>query len=138
MSNYELQDMKFEDRDFIYKLIEDNLKPDLTVTVLKLKPLDEFFKAYLENDLKTYIVLVNKERAGFIHITKNGEIGYYLTEKYQNKGIATNAVKEMLRLHPLGRYFATINIKNVRSNNLVKRLGFEPKGMIYEKKMTRI
>ncbi len=40
----------------------------------------------------------------------------------------------MLKLHPKERYFATVNINNTRSNNLVKKLGFEPKGIIYEKK----
>jgi len=134
MSDYELREITLDDHDFIYRLIEENLKPDLTVTVLKLKPFDEFFKTYLENDLKTYIIVMNKERAGFVHITKNGEIGYYLKSNYQNKGIAVNAVNDMLKLHPKERYFATVNINNIRSNNLVKKLGFKPKGIIYEKK----
>ena len=134
MSDYELREITLDDHDFIYKLIEENLRPDLTVTVHKLKSFDEFFKTYLENDLKTYIILVNKERAGFVHITKNGEIGYYLKSNYQKKGIAINAVKNMIKLHPMKRYFATINIKNERSSNLVKKLGFQPKGIIYEKR----
>ena len=134
MSDFELREITTDDHDFIYKLINENLKPDLTVTVFKLKPFDEFFKTYLENDLKTYIIFVNKERAGFVHITKSGEIGYYLKNSYQKKGIAINAVRNMLKLHPMKRYFATINIKNERSSNLVKKLGFQPKGVIYEKK----
>lgn len=136
MINYELREISKDDHQFVYKLVEDNLKPDLTVMVLKLKPFDEFFKAYFENDLKTYIILINKEHAGFVHITKNGEIGYYLDEKHRKKGIAVNAVKDMLKLHPRERYFATVNIKNTPSNNLVKKLGFYPKGMIYEKLTT--
>lgn len=134
MPEYTLREMLTDDQQFVYKLIEDNLRPELTVTVLKLKPLNEFFKAYFENELKTYIILVSKERAGFVHITKSGEIGYYLAEEYRNKGIASDAVIEMLKLHPKERYFATVNINNTRSNNLVKKLGFEPKGIIYEKK----
>ncbi len=79
MPEYTLREMLTDNQQFVYKLIEDNLRPELTVTVLKLKPLNEFFKAYFENELKTYIILVSKERAGFVHITKSGEIGYYLT-----------------------------------------------------------
>jgi len=133
MLDYELREMTVDDHDFVYELIKKNLKPELTVTILKLKPIKEFFKSYFESDLKTYIVIVKKERAGFVHITKNGEIGYYLGEKYRNKGIAVNAVREMLKLHPKERYFATVNIKNTPSNNLIKKLGFQPKGIIYEK-----
>jgi RimJ/RimL family protein N-acetyltransferase len=134
MPEYLLREMNSDDCHFIYKLVEDYLKTDFSVTVITLKPFDEYFKAYSENDLKTYIIMVNNERAGFVHITKDGEIGYYLTKKYQNKGIATNAVMDMLKLHPRERYFATVNITNTRSNNLVKKLGFQPKGTIYEKR----
>ena len=65
-------------------------------------------------------------------------IGYYLTKEYQNKGIAVDAVKKMLELHPRERYFATVNSNNVRSNNLVKKLGFRPKGIVYEKNNTQV
>ncbi len=134
MPEYLLREMNSDDRHFIYKLVEDYLKTDFSITVITLKPFDEYFKAYSENDLKTYIIMVNNERAGFVHITKDGEIGYYLTKKYQNKGIATNAVMDMLKMHPRERYFATVNVNNIRSNNLVKKLGFQPKGTIYEKR----
>jgi len=131
---YILREMTVNDHQFIYKLVEEYLRTDFSVTVLALKSFDEYFKAYSENDLKTYIIIINDERAGFVHITKDGEIGYYLTKKYQNKGVAVAAVNDMLKLHPKERYFATVNINNIRSNNLVKKLGFKPKGIIYEKK----
>ena len=134
MVEYVLREMTSDDGQFIYKLVEDYLKTDFSVTVITLKSFDEYFKTYSQNDLKTYIIMVNNQRAGFVHMTKDGEIGYYLTNEYQNKGIAISAVKKMLELHPRERYFATISINNVRSNNLVKKLGFQPKGIIYEKK----
>ena len=130
---YILREMNSDDQNFIYELIKEYLKTDLSVTVLILKSFEEYFKAYNLNNLKTYIVIVNDERAGFVHVTKDGEIGYYLTKKYEGKGIASNAVKDMLKLHPLKRYFATVNINNTRSTELVKGLGFSPKGIIYEK-----
>lgn len=128
-----LREMTLDDQNFMYELINEYLKTDLSVTVLTLKPFDEYFKAYISNDLKTYIIMVNEERVGFIHITKDGEIGYYLTKKYEGKGIAFNAVSSMLKLQPMKRYFATVNIINTRSKNLITRLGFLPKGIIYEK-----
>jgi hypothetical protein len=133
MIEYVLREMTLDDQNFMYELIKEYLKTDLSVTVLTLKPFDEYFKAYGSNDLKTYIIMVNEERAGFVHITKDGEIGYYLTKTYEGKGIASNAVKDMLKLQPMKRYFATVNVNNTRSKNLVMRLGFFPKGVIYEK-----
>lgn len=138
MVEYVLREMTSDDRQFIYKLVEDYLKTDFSVTVIALKSFDEYFKIYSQNDLKTYIIMVNNQRAGFVHITKDGEIGYYLTKEYQNKGIAVDAVKKMLELHPRERYFATVNSNNVRSNNLVKKLGFRPKGIVYEKNNTQV
>ncbi len=133
MIKYILREMISDDQNFIYKLIEDYLKTDLSVTVLTLKPFDEYFKDYRSNNLKTYVIVVNGERAGFVHITKDGEIGYYLRKKYEGKGIASNAVKDMLKLQPMKKYFATVNVNNTRSKKLVTELGFFPKGTIYER-----
>ena len=133
MVEFELKEMTKEDLEFIYELLKEYFKTDFSVTILTLPPFDDYFKTYFENDLKTYIVMVNKRRTGFVHITKSGEIGYYMLKEYQNKGIAINAVKEMIKLHPRERYFATVNMNNERSKNLVKKLGFQPKGVIYEK-----
>lgn len=133
MIKYVLREMTINDQNFMYELIKEYLETNLSVTTLTLKPLDEYFKIYDLNDLKTYIIIINNEKAGFVHITKDGEIGYYITKKFEGKGIASNAVKEMLKLQPMKRYFATININNMRSKNLVIGLGFFPKGIIYEK-----
>ena len=77
---YILREMNSDDQEFIYKLQEEYLKINLSVTILILKPFEEFFKSYNLMDLKTYIILVNNERAGFVHITKDGEIGYFVTK----------------------------------------------------------
>lgn len=133
MIEYILREMVTDDQNFIYELISEYLKTGLSVTILTLKSFDEYFKTYSSNDLKTYVIMINNERAGFVHITKDGEIGYYLTKKYEGKGIASNAVRDMLKIQPMKSYFATININNARSKKLVTGLGFNPKGIIYEK-----
>jgi len=133
MLKYILQEMKVGDQKFMYNLLEEYVKTNLSVTVLTLKPFNEYFKIYNSNNLKTYIVIIKEENAGFVHITKEGEIGYYLGKKYEGKGIASRAVKEMLHLNPMERYYSVVNIKNIRSSELVEGLGFLPKGITYEK-----
>ena len=118
-----------KDHPFVYKLIEDFLKTDLSVTFLKMPSFDEFFKL----DFKRYMITNGKETFGFVQIVKNNEIGYFLDPKYEGKGLATEAVKKLMELVPRDRYFATVNNKNERSKKLVTKLGFSPKGTIYEK-----
>jgi len=133
---FELREMEKVDQKFIYKIIKDFLKSDLSVTFLKMPNYKEFEKNYFSNDYKRYMIIdSNNKKMGFVVITKDNEIGYFLSKKYQGEGIGVEAVKQLMQLNPRERYFATIHNKNNRSANLVKKLGFSPKATIYEKLM---
>ena len=118
-----------EDQQWIYNLVNDFLKTDLSVMFLKMPSLEEFFQI----DIKRYMITDGDNTLGFVQILKNNEIGYFLDPKYGGKGIATKAVELLMEKHPADKYFATIHDKNIPSINLVKRLGFNPKATIYEK-----
>jgi len=127
-----------EDYRFVYDLVDKFLKTDLSVTFLKLPNYEEFVKTYFVNDYKRYVITnENNDRLGFVVITKDDEIGYFLSSEYEGKGIALQAVKQLLELNPRERYFATIHNKNKRSINLITKLGFHPKGIIYESIRTK-
>jgi len=127
-----------DDYRFVYELVDKFLKTDLSVTFLKLPDYEEFVKTYFVNDYKRYIITnENNDRLGFVVITKDDEIGYFLSSEYEGKGIALQAVKQLLELNPRERYFATIHNKNKRSINLITKLGFHPKGIIYESIRTK-
>ncbi len=131
---FKLRPATKSDYPLIYKIIREFLTTDLSVTFLKLPRYDEFVKTYFKNDYKRYILINNNnEKMGFVVLTKDNEIGYFLSHEYQGKGIATKAVKMLLKLHPRKRYFATVHNENKRSINVVTRLGFYAKGTIYEK-----
>jgi len=127
--SYFLRDSNSEDNEFIYNLVGEFLKTDLSVTFLSLPPLNEFFK----NKIKRYIISNGEESLGFVQIVENNEIGYFLDKKFQNKGIGTECVELLMKLNPRKRFFATINDKNEFSKKLIKNLGFKPKATIYEK-----
>ena len=128
-----LREITEDDYRFVYELVDRFLKTDLSVTFLKLPDYEEFVKTYFVNDYKRYIVTNdNSVRLGFVVITKDDEIGYFLSPEYEGKGIALDAVKQLIELNPRERYFATIHNKNKRSINLITKLGFYPKGTIYE------
>jgi len=127
--NYFLREANSNDHAFIYNLVEEFLKTDLSVTFLTMPPMEEFFK----NKIKRYVISDGKTLLGFVQILENNEIGYFLDKKYRSKGIATEAVKLLMKLNPKKRYFATINDENEPSKKLVINLGFKPKATIYEK-----
>ena len=62
-------------------------------------------------------------------------INYQILLAYQGKSIGTRAVNLLIKENPRERYFATIHQKNEKSQNLSKKLGFKPKGIIFEKIM---
>ena len=72
-------------------------------------------------------------KIGFVHILANNEIGYYLIPEFQGIGIGTWAVTQLMKIQSRERYYATINNKNICSVKLIKKLGFRPKAIIYEK-----
>jgi L-amino acid N-acyltransferase YncA len=127
----ELRKVRRTDYEFVYKLIKDFLDSELSVTFLELPKFPVFCKTYFKGK-KFYIILYNKKRCGTVNIVES-EVGYMLAPEFRGKGIAVNAVKKLMEMHPKKRFFATINNENERSINLIKKLGFRPKGTIFEK-----
>lgn len=118
-----------KDHKFIYNLITEFLKMDLSVTFLKMPSFEEFFK----NKIDRFVITDGTQLYGFVQILDNNEIGYFLDEKFRSRGLGSEAVELLMKLMPRKRYFATINNKNEPSKKLVTKLGFKPKAIIYEK-----
>jgi RimJ/RimL family protein N-acetyltransferase len=127
--NYFLRSAVTDDHHFIYELIKDFLKMDLSVTFLKMPSFDEFFK----NNIERFVISDGKISYGFVQILENNEVGYFLDKIYRSKGLGTEAVEILMKIKPRDRYFATINDRNESSKKLVRKLGFIPKATIYEK-----
>lgn len=139
IQNCKLRKVTANDYPFIYELIKRFLKTNLSVTFLKLPSYREFIKTYFLNDYQRYIITnENDVRFGFVVITKSNEIGYFLLPEYEGRGTATKAVRLLMKLNPRERYFATINKENKKSIKLIKKLGFYPKGIVYEKVRRRV
>lgn len=63
---------------------------------------------------------------------KNAEIGYWLSEAYWNRGIATEAIRQMIpiafELLPVNRIFARTFGNNLASQKALLKAGFEKEG----------
>ena len=131
---WKLRESTKDDYPFIYGLIEDFFNnTDLNVTYINLESYEDFVKRNFSKQNINYTIFNERgDKIGFVHMIQN-EIGYFLAPEYRGKGIGSQAVKKMIELNPRKTYFATINNNNVQSINLVKKLGFKPKGTIFEK-----
>jgi len=67
-----------------------------------------------------YIIGENNMRVGNIYLTKKCEWGYFIKKEYQNKGLGTEAMREMAKLHPKKYYYANINPANKIGLHLAK------------------
>lgn len=61
--------------------------------------------------------------AGCAYITHQGEIGIGVLRAFRGRGLATEAIQEIMRRHP-GRHLANINPANEASIRLFRKLGF--------------
>jgi RimJ/RimL family protein N-acetyltransferase len=71
-----------------------------------------------------YIVLSDGTRAGACYLSKRDEIGIHLLELFQGKGLAREAVRNLMKRHERVRYLANIAPSNERSLALFGELGF--------------
>ena len=73
-----------------------------------------------------------KDRIGSIYLSKNDEIGIFLSKKYQGKNIGNDALVELIRKNPRERYLANVNPKNKKSSTFFKNNNFKLIQYTYE------
>ncbi len=85
---------------------------------------------------KWYIVTNSEEKIlGSVNITNKNYINYQILIPFFGQGIGTRSVDLLMQENPRPRYFTIIHQKNEKSQSLSKKLGFTPKGVLFEKIM---
>jgi RimJ/RimL family protein N-acetyltransferase len=98
----------------------------------------EGFISYISNDnpTKVFAIEIEGEAAGAISITpqtesesKDGELGYWIAEKYWNNGIVSSAIKKIVdygfNTFDIDRIYATPFIENKASQRVLIKSGFK-------------
>lgn len=90
---------------------------------------EKFVMKYLEDyenhPFKTWYIVENEGiRIGNFTIKKNNEFGYNIKKQYQGKGLGTKSFELFFKIHPKEEVWARTNIKNKRSQNILKKFGF--------------
>ena len=66
-----------------------------------------------------------KEKVGSIYLSKNDEIGIFVSNEFQGKNIGKLALSELMKQNPRQRYLANVSPKNKKSIQFFKDNGFE-------------
>ena len=82
---------------------------------------------------KWYIILQSNKKVGSIYLSKNDEIGIFISKKFQGKNIGFHALTELLKKNPRKRFLANVNPKNKKSMTFFKNNGFKLIQYTFEK-----
>jgi len=74
-----------------------------------------------------------KEKVGSIYLSKNDEIGIFVSNEFQGKNIGKLALSELMKRNPRQRYLANVSPKNKKSLKFFKDNGFELIQYTFEK-----
>jgi len=82
---------------------------------------------------KWYIILKSKQKIGSIYLSKNDEIGIFLSKKFQGKNVGNFALNELMKKNPRKRFLANVNPKNKKSISFFKNNNFKLIQYTFEK-----
>ena len=120
------------DYKFLYELLLQR-KKIVNISHKKMPTYEEHVK-FIESEpySKWYIIQIDDKKIGSIYLTKENEIGIFLKEDIQRRGIGSNALNELININPGLRYLANINPKNDKSIEFFKKSGFKLIQYTYE------
>ena len=82
---------------------------------------------------KWYIILKSKQKIGSIYLSKNDEIGIFLSKKFQGKNVGNSALNELMKKNPRKSFLANVNPKNKKSISFFKNNNFKLIQYTFEK-----
>jgi len=97
------------------------------------KDFEDYKKRWNNDQTHLYLVHRYKILCGAVIITSRNEIGYFVSKKYQGKGIGKKAITELMRIEPREYYWCNIPKDNEGSMLFIQSMGFVPRGIIYGK-----
>tara|TARA_A100001037_G_scaffold278848_1_gene280104 strand:- start:1341 stop:1763 length:423 start_codon:yes stop_codon:yes gene_type:complete len=125
LSIISLKIVRDSDSKFLFELLKER-DPRTNISHKKMPTYDEHLKFIKSKPYtKWYVILKSRERIGSIYLSKNNEIGIFLSKKYQGKNIGNEALAELIRKNPRKRYLANVNPKNKKSSKFFKNNDFK-------------
>lgn len=142
--NIRLKRITIDDAPLIFKALDTerkHLRTWLPFVDYSLKEDDtrEFVQSVLDEDKLQFCIFYKTEFAGLVGLNnmdtlnKKVEIGYWLSSRYEGKGIITRSVKELLMYAftelEMNKVVIKAATENHRSRKVAKRLNFTLEGI---------
>ena len=113
------------DVEFLFDLLKER-DPRANISHKKMPTYDEHVNFVKSKPYsKWYIIFKSEQKAGSIYLSKNYEIGVFLSKKFQGKNIGNFALNELMKKNPCKRFLANVNPKNKISNVFFKNNDFK-------------
>jgi len=123
--NLRLKKVTKTDCPFLYELLSQR-EAQVNISHKKMPSYDKHVKFVMSKPYsKWYIVQLKNEKVGSIYLSKQNEIGIFLKNDIQGKGIGKKALKLLMKHNPRSRYLANINPKNKKSIEFFQKNGFK-------------
>ena len=131
--NLKLLPINEKDYEFLYKLLSER-KQITFISHKKMPSYDEHIQFIKSKPYtKWYIILQSNKKVGSIYLSKNDEVGLFISKKFQGKNIGFHALTELLKKNPRKRFLANVNPKNKKSMAFFKNNGFKLIQYTFEK-----
>ena len=128
-----LKSVTNSDVKFLFDLLKER-DPRVNISHRKMPTYNQHTKFIKSKPYsKWYIILKSKEKIGSIYLSKNDEIGIFLSKKFQGKNVGNFALNELIKKNPRKRFLANVNPKNKKSIQFFKNNNFKLIQYTFEK-----
>ena len=120
-----LKSVTNSDVKFLFDLLKER-DPRVNISHRKMPTYNQHTKFIKSKPYsKWYIILKSKQKIGSIYLSKNDEIGIFLSKKFQGKNVGNFALNELMKKNPRKRFLANVNPKNKKSIQFFKNNKFK-------------
>ena len=120
-----LKSVTNSDVKFLFDLLKER-DPRVNISHRKMPTYSQHTKFIKSKPYsKWYIILKSKQKIGSIYLSKNDEIGIFVSKKFQGKNIGNYALSELIKKNPRKRFLANVNPKNKKSISFFKNNNFK-------------
>jgi RimJ/RimL family protein N-acetyltransferase len=110
---------------FLYDLLLER-DPVANISHKKMPAFDDHRKFVESRPYQAwYLVQMDEEPLGAVYLTKDNEIGVFISKSHQGNGYGKKSVYILMSMHPAKRFLANIAPGNERSRAMFEKLGFE-------------
>ena len=132
-SSISLKSVTNSDVKFLFDLLKER-SPYVNISHKKMPTYNQHTKFIKSKPYsKWYIILKSKQKIGSIYLSKNDEIGIFLSKKFQGKNVGNFVLNEVMKKNPRKRFLANVNPKNKKSISFFKNNNFKLIQYTFEK-----